>query len=80
MVTQQCDEATGAEVQKRGSVKHRCASRVYAHTEPRCLATRRESSSVIRTDPLRDVNTGHFPLRHVNSSPIIVAPFTCETQ
>lgn len=75
MVTQQRDEATGGEVWQRGSVKHRCVRSVYAHTEPRCLATRRESSRVIRTDPLRDVKTGRSPLRHVNSVPIIVAPF-----
>lgn len=80
MVAQQRDEATGVEVWQRGSVKHRCVRSVYAHTEPRCLATRRESSRVIRTDPLRDVKTGHSPLRHVNSAPIIVAPFACETQ
>lgn len=80
MVTQQCDEATGGEVWQRGSVKHRCVRSVCAHTEPRRLATRRESSRVIRPDPLRDVKTGHSPLRHVNSAPIIVAPFACETQ
>lgn len=80
MVTQQCDEATGREVWQRGSVKHRCVTSVYAHTEPRCLAITRESSRVIRTDPLRDVKTGHSPLRHAQSAPIIVAPFGCEMQ
>lgn len=80
MVTQQCDEATGREVWQRGSVKHRCVTSVYAHTEPRCLAITRESSCVIRTDPLRDVKTGHSPLRHAKSAPIIVAPFGREIQ
>lgn len=80
MVTQQCDEATGGKVWQRGSVKHRCVTSVYAHTEPRCLAITRESSRVIRTDPLRDVKTGHSPLRHAKRARIIVAPLGCEIQ
>lgn len=56
------------------AVSNTGVSRVFVHTEPRCLATARESSAVIRTLICGVTSRQVIPHSGTQSAPVIVAP------